>query len=247
MARSKTALERGDFGASAHVFIRLSVVASALVRWRRMSRGGRSVGGDARARAGVGLGQTLAVGVLLLISGAARIAEAQSSAHQGFGAITLGGRGGALVRVTTLDDAGKGSLREALRHGHRTIVFDVAGEIALKSHLYVQGAFVTIDGLSAPPPGITLRGHGLVIRGNRGAHDVIVRGIRVRDSAIDGIDGGRVIIAISSDQRTVTCPIEPDGVDAANTIEYDAITIARKRVVDNKIAVRHKADFDASP
>src|SRR5262245_64407193 len=92
-----------------------------------------------------------------------------------------------MVRVTTLDDAARGSLRQALRGGNRTIVFDVAGEIQLTSHLYVGGAFVTVDGFSAPPPGITLRGHGLIIRGNRGAHDVVVRGIRVRDSAIDGI------------------------------------------------------------
>jgi hypothetical protein len=89
--------------------------------------------------------------------------------------------------VTTLADSGKGSLREALRHGNRTIAFDVAGEIALSTHLYVGGPFTTIDGLSAPAPGITLRGHGLIIRGNRGVHDVIVRGLRVRDSAIDGI------------------------------------------------------------
>jgi pectate lyase len=54
----------------------------------------------------------------------------------------------------------------------------------------VTGPFVTIDGFSAPPPGITLRNRGLVIRGRRGAHDVIVRGIRVRDSAIDGIQVG---------------------------------------------------------
>jgi pectate lyase len=91
------------------------------------------------------------------------------------------------VRVTTLNDGGRGSLREALRHGNRTVVFDVAGEIRLSTHLYVGGPFVTIDGSSAPPPGITLRGHGLIIRGNRGAHDVIVRGLRVRDAAIDGI------------------------------------------------------------
>ena len=66
-------------------------------------------------------------------------------------------------------------------------MFDVAGEIVVGTHLYVGGPFVTIDGFSAPPPGITLRKHGLIIRGNRGVHDVIVRGIRVRDAAIDGI------------------------------------------------------------
>jgi pectate lyase len=92
-----------------------------------------------------------------------------------------------VVRVTSLDDAGPGSLREALAGGNRTIIFDVAGDIVLTNYLNVTGAFVTIDGLTAPSPGITLRNRGLIIRGKRGAHDVIVRGIRVRNSAIDGI------------------------------------------------------------
>jgi hypothetical protein len=108
-------------------------------------------------------------------------------ALEGFGADTPGGAGGALVRVTSLDDDGPGSLREALAGGTRTIVFDVAGEIVLADHLYVSGPFVTIDGLTAPPPGITLRGRGLIIHGSRGAHDVIVRGLRVRASTVDGI------------------------------------------------------------
>jgi hypothetical protein len=112
---------------------------------------------------------------------------AQVAPYQGFGATTPGGEGGAVVRVTNLNDSGPGSLRDAVAAGHRMVVFDVAGDILLNDHLYVKGAFVTIDGLSAPPPGITLRNRGLIIRGNRGAHDVVVRGIRVRDSSIDGI------------------------------------------------------------
>jgi hypothetical protein len=67
------------------------------------------------------------------------------------------------------------------------VVFDLAGEIFLASHLYVNGPFVTVDGTTAPPPGITLRNDGLYIRGDHGAHDVITRGIRVRDAVQDGI------------------------------------------------------------
>jgi len=122
-----------------------------------------------------------------LLSVSLALAVPVSAQYEGFGAVTAGGDGYPVVRVTTLDDAGPGSLREALAAGGRTIVFDVAGAIVLADFLYVDGAFVTIDGFTAPPPGITLRNHGLVIRGSRGAHDVIVRGLRIRDAAIDGI------------------------------------------------------------
>ena len=108
-------------------------------------------------------------------------------AYEGYGASTPGGAGGTIVRVTNLESSGHGSLRAAISEGHRVVVFDVAGDIYLDDHLYVKGPFVTIDGFSAPPPGITLRNRGLVIRGTEGAHDVIVRGLRVRDATIDGI------------------------------------------------------------
>ena len=114
-------------------------------------------------------------------------AEAQTGEYQGFGATTPGGAGQPIVRVTNLDDSGPGSLREAVSQGNRTIVFDVGGVIQLTELLYVRGAFVTIDGFTAPDPGITLRNSSLVIAGDHGAHDVIVRGLRVRDSANDGI------------------------------------------------------------
>jgi hypothetical protein len=110
------------------------------------------------------------------------------SAYQGFGAETLGGEGQSVYRVTNLNDSGLGSLRDALSQGNRSVVFDVAGEILLTGHIYVKGAFVTIDGFTAPPPGITLKNHGLYIYGSNEAHDVIVRGIRVRNSLGDGIN-----------------------------------------------------------
>lgn len=114
-------------------------------------------------------------------------ATAQAQSYQGFGASTPGGTGGSVVRVTNLHDAGPGSLRSAVAQGNRTIVFDVGGIIDLASAVYVNGAFITIDGFTAPAPGITLRGDALVIRGSHGAHDVIARGLRVRDSVLDGI------------------------------------------------------------
>ena len=112
-------------------------------------------------------------------------------AYEGFGATTPGGSEGAIVHVTNLNDSGPGSFREAVSQGNRTVVFDVGGEIVLSSAIRVTGAFITIDGDSAPSPGITLRGAGLSLHGTKGAHDIIVQGIRIRNAnataSTDGI------------------------------------------------------------
>jgi len=110
-----------------------------------------------------------------------------SSEYQGFGAATPGGSGQPVYRVTNLRDSGPGSLRDAVSRGHRYIVFDVGGEINLSSRIHVRGSYITIDGFTAPRPGITLKGWGLYMWGNDGAHNIIVRGIRVRNSAGDGL------------------------------------------------------------
>lgn len=99
---------------------------------------------------------------------------------EGFGSQTPGGRGGRVIEVTTLDDSGPGSLREAVTaKGPRTIVFRVAGAIRLKSHLRVTEPFVTVAGQTAPGDGILLRDAGLYIQ----THDVVVRFIRSRVGA----------------------------------------------------------------
>lgn len=96
----------------------------------------------------------------------------------GWSATTAGGRGGAIVRVTNLQAQGQGSLKEAVEmKGPRIIVFEVGGVIDLqKQSLVIKEPYLTIAGQTAPSPGITLIRGGLII----GAHDVIVRHIRVR-------------------------------------------------------------------
>ena len=115
------------------------------------------------------------------------VAYGGSTRCEGFGAATAGGANGGIYRVTTLADDGPGSLRDAVSQGDRTVVFDVAGQIALAGTIFVEGANVTIDGTTAPAPGITLSRGGLAIRGSHGAHDVIVKSLRIRESPGDGI------------------------------------------------------------
>jgi hypothetical protein len=117
--------------------------------------------------------------------------ETPLGGYEGFGRNTTGGAYKALYRVTNLNDSGTGSLRAALSQGNRCVVFDVGGTITLASNLLVRGANVTIDGLTAPAPGITLKGATLVMAGASGAGNVVVRGIRHR-GAPAGADAIRV-------------------------------------------------------
>jgi hypothetical protein len=109
---------------------------------------------------------------------------------EGYGRFALGGRGGRVMRVTTLDDSGPGSLREAVEAtGPRTVVFDVSGIITLKSKLVFGPAneFLTIAGQTAPGKGICLRGFTF---GGVGARDTIVRFMRLRLGDLNGTMDG---------------------------------------------------------
>ncbi|HWS77590.1 MAG TPA: hypothetical protein VN205_04355 [Thermomonas sp.] len=96
----------------------------------------------------------------------------------GWAAHTPGGRGGRIIRVTTLAAKGPGSFTEAVEaKGPRIVVFEVGGVIDLGVEtLKIREPFLTIAGQTAPQPGITLIRGGIDIS----AHDVIVRHLRVR-------------------------------------------------------------------
>jgi len=93
---------------------------------------------------------------------------------EGHGRYVTGGRGGEVYHVTTLEDSGTGSLRDAVSKAGRIVVFDVAGIIALKSDLTIKDN-ITIAGQTAPEPGITIR--YFTVR--PGANNII-RFIRIR-------------------------------------------------------------------
>jgi len=127
--------------------------------------------------------------------------------YEGFGAVTQGAQDCPStpeeVHVTTLDDDGSGSLREALSDGCRTVVFDVGGTITLQSNLRIRHSHITVDGQTAPAPGITIvqpGNIGTVIEASSSvgpAHDIIIRHLRMDGQAtahsnegdIWGLDG----------------------------------------------------------
>lgn len=104
---------------------------------------------------------------------------------EGFGADAVGGRGGRVVEVVNLNDAGPGSLRSAMEAaGPRIVVFRVSGTITLESAIRVSTPYLTVAGQTSPG-GVQIRGNGQP-EGDwgvwfvNGAHDIIVRHLRVR-------------------------------------------------------------------
>lgn len=123
---------------------------------------------------------------------------------EGFGQFASGGNGGQTVHVTSIEDSGPGSLREAISKPNRTIVFDVRGIIRLKSNLSVSSG-VTINGQSAPGEGITLYGRSVSFSGQS---NVIVRYLRFREG-ISG-DKGKCSVNLSGGNDMIFdhCSIE---------------------------------------
>lgn len=97
---------------------------------------------------------------------------------EGFGRYASGGRGGDVYHVTTLRDGDyEGTFRHAVgQKGARTIVFDIAGTIFLKSNLDIKNGDLTIAGQTAPGQGVCIAGFPVTIN----ADNVIVRYMRFR-------------------------------------------------------------------
>ena len=135
----------------------------------------------------------IALSLLLVITDLAGATEERTQlafpTAEGYGRFAIGGRGGKVLHVTNLNDAGPGSLRAAVEaEGARTVVFDIAGLITLESPLVVRNPYLTIAGQTAPGKGVCIRKFNF---GMYGTHDVIIRHLRVRPGDIAGktLDG----------------------------------------------------------
>ena len=117
---------------------------------------------------------------------------------EGGGALTTGGRGGSVYRVTNLHADGPGSLADAVSQPNRIVVFEVSGIIDLTGgkegkpkggRLEIAQPNITIAGQTAPGEGICLKGGALEIS----ASNVIVRYLRSRRGFVRDTDSGDAI------------------------------------------------------
>lgn len=115
----------------------------------------------------------VASGVTSLTAGAVSVVPGALS----HGITTPAGRGGAVHRVTNLEASGAGSLKACVdATGPRVCVFEVSGTIRLPDDLTLRNPYLTIAGQTAPSPGITLRGAGILVK----TSNVLVQHLHVR-------------------------------------------------------------------
>jgi len=119
---------------------------------------------------------------------------------EGFGKYAKGARGVStptVFRVTSLEDSGPGTLRQALEEPGRIVVFDVSGVIKLKSRLVFKSNSY-IAGQTAPGDGIIIYGEGASASA---ASNLIIRHLRIylgnsgtKDSDTFGVANGTDMI-----------------------------------------------------
>lgn len=139
----------------------------------------------------IGVAWTTACAWLLVMlangSGTAQAAELKAfPGAEGWGAVSKGGRGGRVIKVTNLNASGPGSLAEACAaDGPRIVIFEVSGVI--RGDVRITEPNITIAGQTAPGAGITVE--GVVSSYDYGAHDIIIRHLRVRPRRSSGSGG----------------------------------------------------------
>lgn len=108
---------------------------------------------------------------------------------RGFATHVNCGEGRAWYKVTNLNNSGAGSLRDALSVGNRNIIFEVGGTIMLSSNINVTVNNISVQGETAPYPGIILQKYELDSSGSnqRFSHLTLERG---HDNTDYGVNNG---------------------------------------------------------
>lgn len=182
------------------------------------------------------IGGQRVISALLMCLAASTCSRGQIPAFpgaEGFGAVSVGGRGGDVYHVSSLADTNTlGTLRHAISSAPasgRIVVFDVSGNIQLGSSLNINKQKITIAGQTAPGQGITIHGNSVWLASN----DQVVRYIRGRMTSSGGdqdamsINGGnRVIMDHTSSSWSSDEITSMTNNSSNNTIQWALITEA---------------------
>jgi hypothetical protein len=161
----------------------------------------------------------------------------------GFGAGATGGRGGTVVHVTNLNDSGAGSFRDAVSAPNRIVVFDVGGNVVLRSPVSVVSN-ITIAGQTAPGDGIGIMAGEVSLSGKS---NIIIRNLRVRQGNKDPLTGKSAInMGTGSNIILDHCSIEYgqwDSIDAVKTANFTV----QNSIIANPIGQQFGAHVEGGP
>jgi hypothetical protein len=136
--------------------------------------------------------------MLALTCGALRAQLPAFPEADGFGRYALGARAvenPTVYHVTNLNDAGYGSLRDAVSQPGRIVVFDTCGVIRIKERIVFSGSSY-IAGHTAPGDGITVYGNGISVSG---ASNIIIRYLRINMGV--GGQSGKDAVALANGEN----------------------------------------------
>ena len=166
---------------------------------------------------------------------------------EGGGAFTPGGRGGKVVVVTSLADAGPGTLREACETGGaRVVVFNVAGIIRLSTPIHLRAPYITIAGQTAPGDGICVTGSSFLID----THDVVLRHVRFRRGAQDvafrdDAVGGNPVGNIMIDHVSASWGLDENMSIYRHVYERDSITHKGEKLPTVNVTIQNSIFSEA--
>lgn len=167
---------------------------------------------------------------------------------EGFGKYTSGGRGGKVVKVTSLADDNDGATEGTLRWAFKqhpdepiTIVFAVSGEIKLVSDMRVKRNDWTLAGQTAP-------GEGIVITHNKmnfgGSQNFIIRNVRFRigqnDASGSVVEEGAVATENCANYIFDHCTVGWSVEENMNTQDSHFLTVQNTMVHEGLYDAGHK-------
>ncbi|MFH1070733.1 MAG: pectate lyase precursor [Candidatus Glassbacteria bacterium] len=158
---------------------------------------------------------------------------------EGFGAANPGGRGGRVIKVTSLASSGPGSLAWACsQEGPRIVVFEVSGVI--EGDVIVRSGRISILGQTAPGAGITIKGmlRSAVERRGEKIEDIVVRFLRVRPDSNQTLSQQGDAIQFSAARRVMIdhCSSSWASDETIDVFQADDVTVQWCTVEDGDIA-----------